>query len=507
MCVIASACASRTTADADPQQPETAKRGAPRVDAVVAAINEPGCAELYQRFAPRVQAAITAQQAADWCRIIVGSLGPLERASPAGREGELEVYELAAARGRWRLKLRWDANSRITDMYLHDPVMERCRTASPGADVKGRAASRFTDVSSVALPGCATAHASMDARAGDLDGDGDLDLVVAVERAPNLVLINDGRGRFADESATRLDGQSHDSEDIGLADLDADGDLDLVFVSEDDLENQLYLNDGRGVFVAASDRLAGVRGVSNAIAVGDLDGDGDPDLVIGNAGQNEALINNGRGAFSVATAARLPTRADTTQDLELGDLDGDGDLDLVVGNEDDNRLLINDGRGVFTDETDPRLPLDPGREETREAALGDVDGDGDLDLLFANVAFREGKDPQNRLLINDGRGVFSDETAARLPADELFALEGELADLDGDGDLDVITGNWDGYGYRVLLNDGAGRFERDLNTVLPDWMISGGLDAELADLDGDGALDLYLCNYRDADYLLRGRSP
>lgn len=86
----------------------------------------------------------------------------------------------------------------------------------------------------------------MDVAVGDADGDGDPDLALAIEFGPNLLVINDGSGRFADETASRLPAAIHDSEDAAFADLDGDGDRDLVFVSEDDQINELYLNDGAG---------------------------------------------------------------------------------------------------------------------------------------------------------------------------------------------------------------------------------------------------------------------
>ncbi|MCB0568728.1 MAG: VCBS repeat-containing protein, partial [Phaeodactylibacter sp.] len=272
--------------------------------------------------------------------------------------------------------------------------------------------SLFKDATTANLPVMSLQGRSMDAKPADLDGDGDLDIVVANEHAFNILLINDGDGRFTDESAARLPLNRRDSEDIAIADFDGDGDPDIIFVSEDDQANEYYENDGKGFFRDVSYKIP-VSGTSNAVAVTDLNGDGFPDLLIGNApdrqgrgGQNFCLINDGKGNWTDETAQRLPVSNKATQSLRLYDVDGDGDADLLVCNEDDNELLINDGRGFFHDETAARLPVEAGKWETRDADFGDVNGDGYPDLFLANVNFRQGKDSQNRLFINDGKGYF-----------------------------------------------------------------------------------------------------
>ena len=350
---------------------------------------------------------------------------------------------------------------------------------------------------------------SMDAGAGDVDGDGDLDIVIANEFNPNILLLNDGNGRFSNGS-TRLPAASRDSEDVGLADFDGDGDLDIVVVSEDDRVNELYFNDGSGRFSDEGHRLP-VQGTTNGVVVADLTGDGFPDILLANNGQDALLVNDGEGNFSDETAVRLPRSGDVTQDLELGDVDGDGDLDLVVGNEGLNALYINDGEGRFSDETEERIPARDGDEETREADFGDIDGDGDLDLLFANVsAFVSGADPRNRLLVNDGNGHFTDETASRATFANISSFDGDFADVDGDGDLDIVTANADvdlSVGriapsrYRAYLNDGEGVFSEASTEVF--GVVTGtGFDLEFADFNGDGRADFYLASRGTADRLL-----
>lgn len=364
----------------------------------------------------------------------------------------------------------------------------------------------FSNVSGTHLPSVTLNSPAMDAKPADLDGDGDLDLVVANEFGANLLLLNDGTGQFVNAS-NQIPRAVHDSEDIGIADFDNDGDLDIVLVSEDDQTNELYLNDGSGQFSDGGSRLP-VQGTSNGVFVADVNNDGHPDILIGNAGRNVVLINDGNGQFTDESDQRLPTHTTTTQDLELGDVDGDGDADLLVGNEGPNRLLLNDGTGIFTDAPAGSLPIPPSGEETREADFGDVDGDGDLDIFFANVGW-SGISAQNRLLLNDGTGRFTDVTSTHFPQINDTTLDGDFLDIDEDGDLDIVTASV-GLGsgqlidapYRVYLNDGEGRYTDETDTVFPEGVTGRGLDVEAADFNGDGRLDLYLSNRQGRDLLL-----
>ncbi len=387
-----------------------------------------------------------------------------------------------------------------------EPTRPDTTTVAPAETLYG-------DVTGTHLPSGLLNGLSMDAGVADLDADGDLDIVIANEFRPNILLLNDGTGHFSDGSS-RLPPTNRDSEDVGIADFDGDGDLDIVVVSEDDRVNELYFNDGAGRFSDEGARLP-VEGTTNGVVVGDLNGDGFPDILFANNGQDAVIVNDGTGNFVDETAERLPRSGDVTQDLELGDVDGDGDLDLVVANEGANALYINDGAGRFRDESATRIPRRDGGEETREADFGDVDGDGDLDLLFANVAaFVAGADPRNRLLINDGAGFFTDETSSRLPSASVSSFDGDLVDVDGDGDLDIVTANSDvdlsvgriaDSRYRAYLNNGSGVFSDASDEVFGAGATGTGLDLEFADFDGDGQPDFYLASRGTADRLLLRR--
>ncbi|MEL6534294.1 MAG: VCBS repeat-containing protein [Bacteroidota bacterium] len=369
----------------------------------------------------------------------------------------------------------------------------------------------FKEVSRTHLPEEAlSGNNSMDAFPVDIDADGDLDLVIAVEFYKNMILLNNGKGQFKNGSGRLPDPVAegteqpypyyphHDSEDVAVADFDHDGDLDIVIVTEDDQVNEYYGNRGDGTFEDWGERFP-VTGVTNGLLAADLDGDGWTDLVLANNGQNEYL-RNAEGTWLVETAERLPTVEDITQDVEAADYDSDGDLDIIVGNELDNRLLRNDGTGHFTDVTEELLPAASIGEETREADFGDVNGDGRLDLYFANVTLFQQRTPVPRLLIQQPNGTFADESEARLDINPRGGfVDADLVDVDADGDLDLVLAGMQG--PQLHLNDGTGHFKDVTWAALRNAGQTLGVDVEVADFNGDGKMDLYLGNFRGADKL------
>ena len=363
------------------------------------------------------------------------------------------------------------------------------------------AAQPLTDRSAELLPLAVTNGRTMDAELADLDGDTDLDLVLASEFGQNAVLYWEG-GKFVHAAGAITQSRRHDTEDIAIADFDGDTRPDIVFVAEDDQTNELYLNRGNRVFEDASDRIP-VGGTSNAVLALDVDNDGDMDLLIGNNGPNFLLLNDGEANFTDASEGRFPAQSDVTQDIEAGDINGDGFLDLVLANEGPNRVLLGDGNGRFTDHTEVSIGIRAG-EETREADLGDVDGDGDLDLVFANVGWT-GSVPTDKLLLNDGKGHFTESKS--FPAESVFSLDADFADVDRDGDLDIVTANL-GPGanvpIRIYLNDGKGSFTNATSDFAPPTGLIHGIDVECADINGDGAIDFYIANHVSFDAIPLG---
>lgn len=345
---------------------------------------------------------------------------------------------------------------------------------------------------------------SRDIEFADIDGDGDLDLHVVntstVVNQSNRWWINQGGaqggaiGFYADDTQARwvgLGGPGSSvlpglvlpsggfinwNEDADFADLDNDGDLDLVNSSyggaySGEVPSRMFLNDGNGFFtefnpsgyqlqssnIANGEPALWAQGLQSAnttdvtgaeadiasavtdIEVGDLDGDFDLDLIFANRPGLARVFGNefeeaGGLAFRDVTNAAFPANwsvgGGTQFDQELIDLDGDGDLDLygLNWNQFQDRTFRNDG-GLFT----IQQSAVPGSfADDEEADAIDYDNDGDLDVFVANFA---GAD---NLFMNDGAGFLTEVDAAGLEGGNP-SKDGEVADVDGDGDYDVFV--------------------------------------------------------------------
>jgi hypothetical protein len=276
---------------------------------------------------------------------------------------------------------------------------------------------------------------------GDIDGDGDLDLLTANNTSNNVsVRLNTGAGFFYDPGNGGTIAVGTNPLKVVLGDVDGDGDLDLL---TNNGTVSVRLNDGTGVFTDYANGTVAVASGANSLAVGDVDGDGDLDLLTASVyGTVSVRLNNGAGVFSLPAIAANGTVAIGTgasiaaYDITLGDIDNDGDLDFVtpIGNGFSVSMRVNNGAGVFTTPTNSEVRI----VSPVSTALGDVDGDGDLDLLAAT----SGGSVSVRL--NNGAGVFTAPavaTNADVPAGS-NPRSLALGDLDGDGDIDVAVANY-----------------------------------------------------------------
>jgi hypothetical protein len=235
--------------------------------------------------------------------------------------------------------------------------------------------------------------------------------------------------------------------DAEFGDVDDDGDLDLVFVdwgAGDALSNtggrtHLYRNDGQGTFV--DETSAGMPDLlvrmSWDMELADLDGDFDLDVLVSSKRSTSSLMfrNDGMGHFTNEPEA-LP-HFTNNYEFEPMDIDGDGDLDVLTINDGPSfteHVFVNKGDGTFADETAARLTgtANPVNADDNTMVWLDVDNDGDSDVLIGRLG-------NDRVLINDGTGKFT-LGAGATPNDTGATLGLALADLNEDGRLDVVQG-------------------------------------------------------------------
>jgi hypothetical protein len=332
--------------------------------------------------------------------------------------------------------------------------------------------------------------------AGDLDGDGDIDLVMANNGSENALFFNEGNLRFRGRP---LVGGPPGTEACVLADVDHDGDLDLLACCWGQ-QIILFVNDGSGRFtdVTADSGLLIRNGARNGgAAFGDVDGDGDLDLHVPDAAEGDLLYRNEGAGFVDVTAEALLPMVEGAESSALVDIDDDGDTDLYVARSNElSALYLNDGTGVFEDlsaATDLfSAPSNCG------ACFFDCDNDGDLDILQTRGAF--GGKTFNRLLRNEGNARFADATPPDWQLEQLACFSVAVGDTDNDGDEDLCVTGQDL--VRLYLNDGKGDFALAESPV-PAPELELAMAALLIDLDGDGDLDL-VARYRNgADRIFR----
>ncbi len=291
----------------------------------------------------------------------------------------------------------------------------------------------------------------------DVNGDGFTDIYApAAWGDPDKFFINDGTGTFTDESASRLPGVASNAGAARFGDVDNDGDMDLLVGDNWTGLNggtiaHLYLNDGTGKLAEAGWELPVMALGDQPIDLDllDLDGDFDLDLYIDMHSGTSASVwkNDGTGHFTDATADVGIPNQKSGSFFRYGpvacDVDGDGDLDIwqdnaatIGGKNGLEMLLINDGTGHFADETAARVTGNPSADDNGLACV-DVDGDGDLDVAIMSLTTAE------RVLLNDGTGHFNILAGAFTNIQDP-TLWFDFGDLNGDGRLDVVTAQGEG---------------------------------------------------------------
>jgi hypothetical protein len=309
-----------------------------------------------------------------------------------------------------------------------------------------------------------------------------------------------GAAEFSDETASLLPAIEDDTRKAAFADFDSDGDQDLFVVNtglEDEGVDRLLIYQG-GAFVDLTlerlpEELSSRYGSS--CLVWDVEPDGDQDILIANMfnGRMRLLLNSNvsPGYFVLddpeAPGARLPELRGY-QDVCALDLEPDGDQDLIlVPASGRARVMMNVGDGYFADTTDASIPFSWGGGNT-SALSGDWDGD-ELEDLFLPTA-----GGQARLLLNDS-GVFWDATATHLP-DSMPAARATAADVDRDGDLDLILADDGDMACRLFINDGQGVFTDETGDRLPS-VGPASVDVLATDMDADGDTDIILSDLGD----------
>jgi hypothetical protein len=311
----------------------------------------------------------------------------------------------------------------------------------------------------------------------DLDGDGDLDVLSASAYDDKIAWYeNDGNEVFTEQVIST---NANGARSVTTADLDGDGDLDVLSASAYDNKIAWYENDGNGVFTEQV--ISTNVNEASSVTTADVDDDGDLDVLSASSHDDKIAWyeNEGNGVF---TEQVISTNADRAKSVTTDDVDGDGDLDVLSASAYDDKIVWyeNDGNQGFTEKV-----ISTNANNARSVTTADLDGDGDIDVLSASWL-----DDKIAWYENDGNQRFTEKV---ISTNANGTESVTTADLDGDGDLDVLSAS--------AYDDKIAWYENNGNEVFTEQVISTNTDwaksVTTADLDGDGDLDVLSASFWD----------
>lgn len=309
----------------------------------------------------------------------------------------------------------------------------------------------------------------------DLNGNGDLDLVIGAFNDVSRTYINNGSGVFSQVGSTTF-GNSP-VEDVVIGNIDGDTDTDVILI-KDGQSHDVYSNNGSGDFTLTQS-IPTSSGKAGKLL--DVDGDNDLDLIIVNNNQSHSIWkNNGTGNFT----AWQSLASSSGKTVTVGDTDYDKDIDIIIGNSAAaDQVYLNNGLGSFTASSENIAGVE-GAINTSSSVLADFEQDGALDYAFATpTASTPINLFRNSISATWGSATIVDNVE-NYPVDDSGM---EIADFNGDGYVDLLVDSLNaGAGNRVLINDGTGTFLDSKPAI--------GSNANLktyavADLNNDGDID------------------
>ena len=343
---------------------------------------------------------------------------------------------------------------------------------------------------------------------GDFNGDGIPDIAVANLGSNTVsIFLGNGAGTFSPApncSATTINCVTGSApKGIVVADFNGDGHLDIAVTDSGSHYISVLLGNGDGTFQPKVDFPTGTA--PWGIAVGDFNGDGIPDIAVTDPGDNRytlsVLIGQGTGASWTLAPQVLYQAGLNASSVAVGDVNNDGIQDLVVANDNGNNLVsvfLGVGNGTFQTQDQ-----DPTGNTPISVALADLKGDGNLDIVTADY---QGNTVS--ILFGNGTGTFSAPTEYPVGLSPTSVATG---DFNGDGIPDIAVSNGDGNTVTVLWGVGNGTFQRQVNLGTGDVpnsiavgnFTSNGMADIVATNNGSNSISVILSNGRSNTFQAR----
>ncbi|AFM24499.1 FG-GAP-like repeat-containing protein [Desulfomonile tiedjei] len=330
----------------------------------------------------------------------------------------------------------------------------------------------------------------------DINGDGKLDFIEGNYGQASYVYLGDGTGNFSTCVSFQIGIGTYNTRSITVADVNGDTYLDIIQGNYGQ-QSYVYLGNGSGDFSAVTGTAIG-SGTYNtqSITVADLNGDTYLDVIQGNYGQQSYVyLGTGSGDFSAVTGVAIGNGIYNTSSMIVADVNNDTFLDILEGNDGQpNYVYLGTGSGDFSAVTGSAIGS--GIYNTNSLALADVNGDTFLDVIQGNYG------QQNFVYLGTGTGDFSAVTGTAIGSGTNDTWSIAVGDLNGDGFLDIVEGNGGQINYYYLGN-GSGDFSGTTGTPLSSATINTH-SLVVANLNGDGYLDIVEGNYDYDNYTYLG---
>ena len=324
--------------------------------------------------------------------------------------------------------------------------------------------------------------------AADMDGDGDMDIVSASFNDDTIAWYENNGAADPSWTAVDIATNADGAYSVFAADMDGDGDMDIVSASYNDDTIAWYENNGASDPSFTADDIATNADGAASVFAADLDGDGDMDIVLASTLDDTIAWYENNGASDPSwTAADIATSADGAASVFAADMDGDGDMDIISASQLDDTIAWYENNGA-SDPSWTKAVIATSADGAASVFAADMDGDGDMDIVSASYN-------DNTIAWYENNGAANPSWTKAVIATNANGVSVFAADVEGDGDMDVISASQNDNTIAWYENNGAA----DPSWTAADIVTTadGAMSVFAADMDGDGDMDIVSAEAND----------